>query len=419
MAGWAQLKGANASYWRPDARTGSSLEHIGNIGSTEPIAVLRGRNRVWADLEEGGLSTDAVNQSGIERKELQGDLLRALTSDSLVVLTGLGTSLGIPEIEDRKAPTMADLWTKVSEIPNFTLAMSAVPASLIEARNVEHLLSHVQARISIGGQVDELRTFLSTAQSLILEKCSFVDEATPLDMHQMFLRKIGRRSARLQRTRLFTTNYDLAFEESAARSRFHLIDGFGHAAHREFDGTSFDLDFVRRGPNDRLVLEGNVLHLLKLHGSVDWERSGAGARRIQGHPAEPVLIYPSANKYQLSFRQPYLEMMSRFQMALRSPDVAIIIVGFGFNDEHIVAPIEAAVRSNVGLRVIVVDPGIRNSWRSKSLEWLEKLAIDGDHRITLVKGTFDDLVRLLPDAAEYDERQSHAERISRVDEGGM
>lgn len=419
MAGWAQLHGVVASCWQPGARTGSTLENSGNIGGTEPIAVLRGRNRIWTDLEKSNNSADAVNQSGAEREELQGELLRALTSDSFVVLTGLGTSLGIPNIKDRKAPTMADLWTKVSEIPNFTLAMSDVPESLLEARNVEHLLSHIQARISIGGEVDELRTFLSTAQSLILEKCSFVDEATLLDMHQMFLRKIGRRSARLQRTRLFTTNYDLAFEEAAARSRFHLIDGFGHAAHREFDGTSFDLDFVRRGPNDRLVLEGNVLHLLKLHGSVDWERSGAGARRIHGHPVEPVLIYPSANKYQLSFRQPYLEMMSRFQMALRSPDVSLVIVGFGFNDEHIVAPIEAAVRSNVGLRLIVVDPGIRNPWRSKSLEWLEKLAIDGDHRITLVKGTFDDLVRLLPDAAEYDERQSHAERISRVDEGAM
>ncbi|SDL18433.1 SIR2-like domain-containing protein [Arthrobacter sp. ov407] len=354
-----------------------------------------------------------------ERQELQIELLRAINSDSLVVLTGLGTSLGIPKIGDRKAPTMWNLWQKVQSLPTFAAATKDLSRDLIESENIEHLLSHIQARLSVYEANINLGSFLNEAESVILEACSFVDDATSLDMHQMFLRKIGRRSSRLQRTKLFTTNYDLAFEVAAARSRFHLIDGFGLAAHREFDGTAFDIDFVRRGPNDRLVLEENVLHLLKLHGSVDWERNGAAAKRIEGRPNDPVLIYPAANKYQMSFRQPYLEMMSRFQMALRLPNVALLVVGFGFNDEHIAAPIEAAVRSNVGLRLLVVDPAIRNeAKRSQSIAWLEKLAMDGDHRLTLIDGTFNDLVRLMPDASEFDERQAHAERISRVDETG-
>ncbi|MFF1385604.1 SIR2 family protein [Arthrobacter sp. NPDC058288] len=349
---------------------------------------------------------------------MKDELLRALTSDSLIVLTGLGTSLGIPPVAESKAPNMWDLWEKVSVLDGFAFASGDVPAEILEAQNIEHFLSHIQAKLSINDDC-ELSDFLAKAQDVILDACSFVGPQSELDIHQLFLRKIGRRSARLQRTKLFTTNYDLAFEEAAARARFHIIDGFGLASHRDFEGALFDLDFVRRGTNDRLILEGNVLHLLKLHGSVDWERSGASTRRVSGKPKDPVLIYPSANKYQLSFRQPYLEMMSRFQMALRLPDVSLLVVGFGFNDEHIVAPIEAAIRGNVGLRLIVVDPGIRaESKRSKSLTWLERLAQDGDHRISLLEGRFDDLVRMMPDASEFDERQAHADRISRLDDRG-
>lgn len=381
-------------------------------------ASLRGRTGEWVALPS---SMDPAEQTSAvgERQEVKDELLRALTSDSFIVLSGLGTSLGIPPAAQSKPPNMWDLWDKVSVLSGFDLASADAPADILAAQNIEHFLSHIQAKLSLRPDDAELREFLAKAQDVILNACSFVGPDSELDIHQLFLRKIGRRSARLQRTKLFTTNYDLAFEEAAARSRFHIIDGFGFASHRDFEGALFDLDFVRRGTNDRLLLEGNVLHLLKLHGSVDWERSGASTRRVPGKPIDPVLIYPSANKYQLSFRQPYLEMMSRFQMALRLPDVSLLVVGFGFNDEHIVAPIEAAIRGNVGLRLIVVDPGIRaESKRSKSVSWLERLAQDGDHRITLLEGRFDDLVRLLPDASEFDERQAHADRISRVDERG-
>ena len=391
---------------------------VGAAKSKGITAALRGRTGEWIALTT---ASEPLEQSlaGGERQEVKDEILRALTSDSLIVLSGLGTSLGIPAIDQVGAPTMWDLWEKVSLLDGFELASKDVPSKILDAQNIEHFLSHIQAKLSLLPGDVELGNFLAQAQDVILNACSFISPGSELDIHQLFLRKIGRRSARLQRTKLFTTNYDLAFEEAAARSRFHIIDGFGLASHRDFEGALFDLDFVRRGANDRLMLEGNVLHLLKLHGSVDWERKGASTRRVTGKPIEPVLIYPSANKYQLSFRQPYLEMMSRFQMALRLPDVSLLVVGFGFNDEHIVAPIEAAVRSNVGLRLVVVDPGIRNeAKRSDSMAWLERLAKDGDHRITLLEGRFDDLVRMMPDASEFDERQAHADRISRLDERG-
>lgn len=135
-------------------------------------------------------------------------------------------------------------------------------------------------------------------------------------------------------------------------------------------------------------------------------------QKVPDTPTNPVLIYPSAAKYQLSYQQPYLEFMSRFQMALRQPDVGLIMVGFGFNDDHLNAPIEAALRSNIGLRAVVVTPGARSSDRAESIRWIEDLIQRGDRRLSMFTGTFDDLVQRLPDMPPQEERDAHVERVS-------
>jgi hypothetical protein len=145
---------------------------------------------------------------------------------------------------------------------------------------------------------------------------------------------------------------------------------------------------------------------------VDWSADGTSIRKVAGKPENPVLIYPSAAKYQLSFQQPYLEFMSRFQIALRQPDVGLILVGFGFNDDHLSAPIEAALRSNIGLRAVVVTPGARSDDRAESFKWIESLIQRGDRRMSMFMGTFDDLVQRLPDIPPQEERDAHMERVS-------
>lgn len=380
------------------------------------VEVLNAGLGAWVDLwaeESGDNRVDPMARAALE-SDLKVYISRALNAENLVVLAGLGTSLGIAPIGERKAPSMRDLWAKVEGLPEFKSITSTVRGELIKEQNIEHLLSEVQARLGLNPDHAGLTAFLAAAEQVILEACSFVGQDSLLEAHQLFLRKIARRSLRLQRTKLFTTNYDLAFEQAAVRSRFYLIDGFGLGGGGIFDGSMFDLDFVRRTSTEQMVLESNVLHLLKLHGSADWDRTGTLVRKVQGIPQNPVLIYPSANKFQLSFQQPYLEMMSRFQLALRQPDLCLMIVGFGFNDAHIVAPIEAAVRSNVSMRLIIADPAIRSEGRNPQFDWLEQLILDGDQRITLIKGTFSNLTRLLPDVAEFDDRQSHADRLSRI-----
>lgn len=373
----------------------------------------------WRALFPGdSYSEEAKSDIASTDAALRDELGHIVNAETLIVLAGSGTSLGITQTTGtKKAPSMGDLWSDVSALPEFTAVAEKLNADLVDSKNLEHVLSDAQARQTLTPDDSDLANFVAAAEAKVLERCSFVDADTDVSAHEIFLRKVARRSTRLQRTQLFTTNYDLAFESAASRARFNVIDGFGYGGH-EFDGGSFDLDYVRRRPNEQLALEPSVFHLLKLHGSVDWSADGSAVRKVSDRPENPVLIYPSASKYQLSYKQPYLEFMSRFQIALRQPDVGLILVGFGFNDDHLNAPIEAAVRSNIGLRAVVVTPGARSDNRADSIKWVEDLIQRGDRRLSMFTGTFDDLVQVLPDTPPQEERDVHIERVSQRRPGG-
>lgn len=381
----------------------------------DDLHVLLGGAAGWKPLAAADHADDnAKNAASAAADELQDHLAAIVNAENLVVLSGSGTSIGVTAGADpsKTAPSMRTLWDAVAALDTFATATAGFTPSLLESKNFEHLLSEAQARSALKPDEAALASFIDAAERIVLEKCGFIDEHSALPQHETFLRKVARRSTRLQRTQVFTTNYDLAFETAARRARFNVIDGFGYGG-TTFDGSSFDLDYVRRRPNEAPTLEPNVFHLLKLHGSVDWDQTSDIVRKAGGTPTTPVLIYPSASKYQLSYQQPYLEFMSRFQIALRQPDIGLIVVGFGFNDAHIVAPIEAALRSNIGLRTVVVSPNVNTSSRAETIAEMERLIGLGDRRLALLSGKFDDLVRLLPDVPPLEDRTAHLDRFER------
>lgn len=385
----------------------------GNSAAAPPEVLSGFTGGSWQSLDaDGNADDDTKAASAAAKSSLRDELGAVVNAETLVVLAGSGTSLGITsKVAEHLPPRMSDLWTAVSGIAAFKDVESKLSADVVAAKNLEHVLSDAQARLALTPSDQKLEAFVAEAEAIVWERCNFIDESSDVGAHELFLRKVARRSTRLQRSQIFTTNYDLAFETAARRARFNVIDGFGYGG-REFDGGSFDLDYVRRRPNEQLILEPSVFQLLKLHGSVDWTANGSTVRKTVGRPDNPVLIYPSAAKYQMSYQQPYLEFMSRFQIALRQPDVGLLVVGFGFNDEHLNAPIAASVRSNIGLRAVVVTPGARDPERAPSIAWIEDLITRGDRRLSIFSGTFDDLVRHLPDVPPQEERDAHAERMA-------
>jgi SIR2-like domain len=337
------------------------------------------------------------------QSSLDERLLSILSAERLVVLAGLGTSRELDNAVD-----MADLWREAENIPGFEEAAALSPDGR-QAEDIEVLLSRCQSKLDLE-EDQTLREFVRSTERRILDLCSFIDDQTELPTHGQFLRRIARRSTRLPRVEIFTTNYDLAFERAAADTRFFLVDGFQLRPPYRFDGNALDVDLVHRQVGEGLMLEPNVAQLLKLHGSVDWNRASGSVQRVTGRPDNPALIYPRQSKFQHSFAPPYLEFMARFQMALRARDVAVLIIGFGLRDEHLVQPLRLAVESNIGLRLVVVSPNLSNNGDDPIKSWVA-LTENGDRRLTLIKSTFAKFADLLPDVAPYDERELHDRRI--------
>jgi hypothetical protein len=377
----------------------------------------------WVPLVEN--TPEEAKQAERNRDTLKKSLLETLRAENLVVLTGLGTSLCVMEGSTRLAPTMADLWdaartaTGTSEFDALlgTVRYTATepdPASLGNTRvrkDIELLLSHCQLAQAFSPAAN-IETFIHDTEQLIVRKCAFVKDGFTLGTHETFLRRVARRSTRSPRTRLFTTNYDLCFEQAASSAGFIVLDGFSHTLPQRFNSTYFAFDFVRR--DDTLSTPDflpNVFQLYKLHGSVDWDRRGDEVFRMT-QPTTPVLIYPRDSKFELSYEPPYLEMMGRFLSSLRQPKTALLVIGFGFNDKHLTQPILSAIRSNVGLRVTVVDPALATSTNDAVTRFTE-LVSHGDARISLVAAKFEQFVPLLPDLVAVSEEEQHEARFAR------
>lgn len=374
-----------------------------------------------------------------EAKRALGDVLLC---NNLVVLSGLGTSLCVQAAfpGGPKAPTMRDLWMQVTQKQDAAALAANPPGPTFlqvlqlvghpqAAADIEALLSRCRLAESflVGAQKDEVVKFIALAEAMIIAATSFVNFNHPLPVHAEFLRRVARRSQRKSRTKVFTTNYDRCFEEAGRQGRYVVVDGFSQTMPPTFDAIHFTYETVRRvADTESLDPIPNLFHLYKLHGSVDWlrqEPSGEVMKWVQG--GKPVLIYPRNSKYELAFEQPYLEMISAFQAALREPDTGLLVVGFGFNDNHLAEPIMAAMRSNLSLKIVVVSPGLA-PWHdgeqqgpgecgtNRHLGRLRDLASAGDARIALLNCGFEGVVPLVPDFAAETDLERHMERLRRV-----
>lgn len=378
---------------------------------------------------------DRVDAPGAQRA-IESSLLNVLNATNVAILTGTGSSFAAANTPEKLTPAgMWDVWETVKEKVG-AAAFKAVCDTFTNAKideNIERLLTLCKLYLELHETATsdsthkKIRSFVNSAENAILSRVDFVDRTTNLDAHVGLIQKIGRRGVRKARMKLFTTNYDLCFEEAARRHRFTVIDGFSHGLDQVYDRSHFDFDIVRRsGLRDAPDYIENVFHLYKLHGSLDWRRQAADIFRSRGPEGNPVLIYPRSSKYQESFEAPYLDMISAFQTTLREPDTAVLISGFGFNDDHISRPILSAIEANMSLRLVICDPAFVPAERlvegmqsmtdvadpkNPFLRAFKRMAAGGDARIHLINGRFQDLVSALPDLIGETDRERHMQRV--------
>lgn len=369
-------------------------------------------------------------QPDFATEEINRVLSDTIRAQKLIVLTGLGTSLCVKDAAAKaKAPTMSDLWNAVrDEYGGAGVAKRPTWAEVLEiARqpegntNIEELLSRCKTAEGFeqGENQTKIQRFIADAERIIRTKVDFLDPSETLPLHEGFLRRLGRRSTRRERLKLFTTNYDRCFEHAAQRAGFVVMDGFTMAQPAIFEPMHFSYDVVRRGPNaDAPDYIENLFQLYKIHGSIDWELNETTKQIVKKEKTEkPLLIYPRNTKYELAFAQPYLEMISSFQAALRANDTALLVIGFGFNDNHLAEPILAAIETNLSLKVVVISPGIEaQSATNPHLKKIAGLIDQGDARLAMLAASFEDLVPIIPDIAAQTDFERHIERVRAVRE---
>jgi len=170
----------------------------------------------------------------------------------------------------------------------------------------------------------------------------------PYKIHQEFIRKILSRPYPLRRPNIFTLNYDLMFEIALDKQGIVYIDGFIGTSERIFKPESYNFDFfypasTTEGKVSRLE---KVIHLYKLHGSIDWIKTTRSPSNILGIVRKPLsllkdedytnlLIYPSPVKEREILGFPYSELLRRFANIVQQPQSVLITLGYSFSDEHV------------------------------------------------------------------------------------
>ena len=259
----------------------------------------------------------------------------------------------------------------------------------------------------------ELDVCLNQAKRALIRQCTLPKNNTAPDSlktHKNFLKKVLTRPLNLKRVNIFTPYYDTLIEQAADAEGIVLIDGFVGTIRRIFRPESYDHDlyFPAETTEGRVHRLDRVIHLYKLHGSINWcagdpdwdNPYGVSIQSIPEDDTTSVLIYPTPTKYGETLGMPYSELLRRFAWATVRPQTTLFVIGYGFGDDHINAIILQSL-AIPSFTLVIVDPFVPDSDHSAD-KFVARLRAEKDRRVWIFSGEtlgkFDGFVKnVLPD----------------------
>ena len=243
--------------------------------------------------------------------------------------------------------------------------------------------------------------------------------------HEYFTKKILQRSLNLKRANIFTTNYDLAFDNAFDRLGVNYINGFSGFHKRYFRPETFEYDIFFPGSTTQGKVQRieKVLRYFKLHGSLTWINRDPSESCLYGIEEVPIdivrqngeydnlMIYPSTLKKSYTLDYPYSELLRQFATSIARPQSVLITFGYSFCDEHINDLIYQALTIPSFTLIIIDFLGSDGSNEIKRLKELQ------DPRIIIMQGKqlgdFPFFVRnVMPDLIEFDTNIKIAETMN-------
>ena len=285
-------------------------------------------------------------------------------------------------------PLMYPLTNRVKKIieeskhPKDNEIYGLLTRELEEKSHIEHYLSHIGDLIALA---DRSKTKTATVEKASFSKQELLnlhrsiisaigetvrygystdgkvenigDSVNPIveiEHHIKFVQAIYSNRANLtSRSKLtfFSTNYDTLLEDALGLERLTVVDGFSGGSIAYWN-PQFEFQDFNSQPNRCL--------LYKLHGSIDWQRDEKkglvrtryGTKYLANK--SDIMIYPQANKYVETQKDPFSYLFNGFRNALNCTDDNVLITcGYSFGDDHINAEIEAALSSRNNRTTII------------------------------------------------------------------
>ena len=221
--------------------------------------------------------------------------------------------------------------------------------SEIENSNIELVLSKVRGLSEVIGTTkihdldgEGFRTLSKTICATIKEvvDVDLPSEENPFSDIISWINGITRKVP----AEIFTTNYDLLFEEAMERAKTPYFDGFVGAKNPFFDPSSIS--------NNDLPI--NWIRLWKLHGSIGWSECPNGDVIRGTIVGGESMVYPSHIKYDQTQAAPFTSLFERLKSFLLEPDSLLITSGFSFADAHISAKISECMSANSTSAIIAL-----------------------------------------------------------------
>ena len=268
----------------------------------------------------------------------------------------------------------------------------------------------------------------ATAIKGILEKIlqEFVNNYVPfpidylkqkLETHELFINKIISRKETLNRPRVFTPNYDLAFENACEKIGVSYSNGFRGVHMRKFDPDTFHNEtYIKQETAERGKRITTYLNIYKLHGSISWQYTENlddlyNLKEIQisdtfkkaDFEIGSLMIYPIQTKKSYSLDLPYGEIFRNFSKCLTENQNTLITIGYSFLDEHINDIIRTGLY-NPNLTLLIHSYGVIDETSPAFLQTL-KARSSSDQRIVIFEGelvgSFNNVVRYLIPLSSY------------------
>lgn len=262
--------------------------------------------------------------------------------------------------------------------------------------NLEDFLSFLLAYEKFVPESNK-ETFNNSKRAIFQEiiKATSYDYGTEKFKHDKFLNILSKLTKKEQKLNIITTNYDTLIEDSANKEGFTVLDGFKFAQSAIFDASMFDWHLIKDVPNIRtqeVEYMSKVINLLKIHGSLTWELSSTEKkiiRKPKNVVKNPVMVFPSSDKYAQSYQEPYFELFTKFQELLKRNNTLLITSGFSFADNHISRMILQAIKSNDSLHVLATDYNIEPEAPNENWNELVKMQ-ERAYQIAFLKATMND-----------------------------